>query len=331
MLLFSVSGTQLSFRTRLLTTANPSVVALVLRELPLKSVLGHVVISGQTFWMPTRILSLGPGNMVKRECGAVYYYAPGQSICVCYGSVTEAADVNQFGYVPEEDFDKLKAVGDLVYQQTVANEDKFIIKIEVSLIGDDENKILLREVRPPSHVAEGGWRTVKALIEKETEAVWLEEPEEFRKIRLGVIESGAGTGNQSFSVLVHLEAYLMMDGADIIFRILQLTQDATTTTPQIRDITRLFLSKTFNHFIFLVDLGLPTLRHISDEYDRALDEIDNKDDYVELTSLLLVFITRMHRWIHLIFPWHLGKHFPHRCPDTIKGIPKLPTYFESAA
>jgi len=65
------------------------------------------------------------------------------------------------------------------------------------------------------------WRVVEARIEKEIyKAVWSEEPDKLRKLRLGAVESGAGTGGQSFSVLVHLEACLMMDGADIVYCIL---------------------------------------------------------------------------------------------------------------
>ena len=329
-LLFSVPGTQLSFRANI-TVANPFVDDLV-QQLPLKSVLGHVVISGQTFWFPTRILSLGPRNMIERELGAVYLNAPGLTICVCYGAITESAKVNQFGRVLQEDLSKLQAIGELVYQQTVASEDKAIVGIEVSLIGGDENgnRSLVKELAPHPPMAEGDWRIVKALIEKEIDLAWLEEPDEFRKVRLGMIEGGAGTGNQSFSVLVHLETFLMMDGAHILFRILQLTRDASMTLSQIKNMTRVFLSTTFDHFAFLADLGLPTLRRVGDAYFRALDTIKSKDEYVELTGSLLVFVVRMRCWLHLIFPWHLGKHFPHRAPDAIEGLPKLPAYSASS-
>src|SRR5580704_3007209 len=50
----------------------------VLAQLPLQSVLGHVVVSGEAIWMPTRIVHLGRSNMVQRHPGAVYFYAPGQ-------------------------------------------------------------------------------------------------------------------------------------------------------------------------------------------------------------------------------------------------------------
>jgi hypothetical protein len=153
MLLFSVSGTQLSFRASLLTADNPSIIALVRDQLPLESVLGHVVISGETFWVPTRILSLGKGNMVQRQPGAVYYYAPGQTICVCYGRITESAKINQFSRVLEADFDNLQAIGKLVYQQTVADENPTIVRIKVSLIWSDGDTGFARELNLPLYVS----------------------------------------------------------------------------------------------------------------------------------------------------------------------------------
>ena len=103
---------------------------------------------------------------------------------------------------------------------------------------------------------------------------------------MGVIEGGAGTGGQSFSVLVHLEAYLMMDGADIVYRLLKAASDKRTlTTSDIRYLTRTFLVGTFNHFTFLKDLGLPTLGHVGDNYTRALDKVQNKAEFVRATAL----------------------------------------------
>ena len=77
--------------------------------------------------------------MVEREPGAVYFNSRGQTICVCYGAITENAKINQFGRVLQEDFSKLQTIGELVYQQTVANENKVIVGVEVSLIGGDDN------------------------------------------------------------------------------------------------------------------------------------------------------------------------------------------------
>ncbi|CAH1660904.1 MULTISPECIES: DUF3830 family protein [unclassified Chelatococcus] len=128
---FDAPSVGLSFRAKLLAEENPDVVAQVLAQLPLKSALGHVVISGEAIWMPTRIVHLGRNNMVQRHPGAVYLYAPGQSICLTYGKITESANVNKFAEVFGEDLPKLQQLGTQVYEQTVTQPRRNIVEINV--------------------------------------------------------------------------------------------------------------------------------------------------------------------------------------------------------
>ena len=128
---FDAPSVGLSFRAKLLATDNPDVVEQVLAHLPLKSVLGHVVISGEAIWMPTRIVHLGRSNMVQRHPGAVYLYAPGQTICLTYGKITESATVNKFAEVFEDDLPTLQSLGGIVYEQTVAQPRRSIVEINV--------------------------------------------------------------------------------------------------------------------------------------------------------------------------------------------------------
>lgn len=121
----------IKFRIRLLTKENPDVVEQVLKQLPLQTVLGHVVVSGEAIWAPTRIVHLGKSNMVKRSPGAVYLYAPGQTICMTYGSITESALVNKFGEVLEEDLPLLKKLGEHVWENTIAQPRKNIVDISI--------------------------------------------------------------------------------------------------------------------------------------------------------------------------------------------------------
>ena len=128
---FHAPGTGLSFRATLLVDDNPDVVQQVLSQLPLQSVLGHVVVSGEAIWMPTRIVHLGRSNMVQRSPGAVYLYAPGQTICLTYGRITESAHVNKFGQIVEEDMPALRQLGELVWEQTIAQPRRNVVEINV--------------------------------------------------------------------------------------------------------------------------------------------------------------------------------------------------------
>jgi hypothetical protein len=80
--------------------------------------LGHVVISGRNFWIPTRIvLEDPPESKAIRTVGDVYLYIPGQTIVFTYGVATETAKVATFGIVRYPDV--LQAIGDMVWQKTV--------------------------------------------------------------------------------------------------------------------------------------------------------------------------------------------------------------------
>lgn len=134
MLEFCAPDADMRFRVRLLTEQNPDVVAQVMKQLPLESMLGHVVISGEAIWLPTRIVHLGKSNMVKRSPGAVYLYAPGQTICLTYGRITESALVNKFGEVLEEDLAILTRLGAHVWDQTVVQPRKNVVRITIKEI-----------------------------------------------------------------------------------------------------------------------------------------------------------------------------------------------------
>lgn len=170
---------------------------------------------------------------------------------------------------------------------------------------------------------EGTWREAKERIEREIDRVWLAEPEEIQKIRWGVIDSGAGSGQQSFSVLVHLEAYLMLVGADVMYRFLKVSKYPEMELATINKITREFLTGTFNVFEFMTDLGLTNMHEIGQIYADSLDTLETKEDYVELTGAMMTYVIRMHRWIHYIFPWNLGVAFPHRMLPEIAAIAKI--------
>lgn len=167
---------------------------------------------------------------------------------------------------------------------------------------------------------EGDWREAKTEIEHQIERVWLSEPEEIQKIRWGVIDSGAGSGQQSFSVLVHLEAYMMLVGADVMYRFLKVSQYPDMELPTLIKMTREFLTGTFNCFEFMTDLGLTNMHEIGQMYSDSMDTLKSKDEYVELTGTMMTYVIRMHRWIHYIFPWNLGVAFPHRKPEEVAAL-----------
>lgn len=328
-LLFSVENTELSFRAKLLEDKNPQLVSLVMASLPIKTFAGHVVVAGETLWMPTQIVSLTHDNMVKREPGQVYFYGAGTQFNICYGEVTEKNPVNHFAQIYEEDMEKLRSVGKLACEETFTKGVPKVLRITVTLINAPVAQKAVFKLPGGSLSNDLGalWDIVKNTIDRATDRNWYDEPDEVRKVRLGLIDSGSGTRKQAFSILVHLKAYLMAYGGDMLYRILKTVHREEMTLPALKTTTKALMVDSFDHFEFAGhDLGMTTLGDLGAQYIAALDTVTTKDQYIQLTGSMLIFINLFHRWIHNVFPWHYGSEHPHRTQEEIAGEPKLVTY-----
>ncbi|WP_085035141.1 DUF3830 family protein [Ensifer aridi] len=291
-LIFEVPDFALSFRVKLLRDKNPALVAKVLAELPLETVLHHVLFSGRAIYMPTKIVDNESGNMVTRKLGDVYLYQPSAQICITYNSLTpESAPVNKFAEVIEEDLPTLIKLGELVRQQTVESAQRKIIVMKVR---NPTSEVRLTHSRTTGNTTPriGAWRRAVEELDREINRVWLEEPEEIKALR---------QANTSPPTLFFLNSYLLQDGPNIGSKLLAMAEDTEMTLPLMLRMTRQFFTQPFDHFLFLADLGLPRMKEIGETYLDALSSLESLHDYRELTRPLVILLNRMQKWLHLIY------------------------------
>lgn len=317
---------ELSFRMELLSQDNPEVVRNILAILPIHSFLLHVVVAGETIYMPAPSISLASKNMVERRMGTVYYNTTSQSICICYGAVTESTPVNQFAQVVDEDLPKLEKLGRLVYEQTVSIKVPTIIETTIRKPGSPHE--LPDNPLPPSPGKfDGSWQSAKEILDGEIAGLRVpEEPDEIRNIRLGATKARAGSEGSSLQTIIFLQGFLSTLGPHIFSRLLTISTYQDMTLPMMIRQTREFLTQTFNHFEFLSDLGLERMSKLGDIYSEALDTLETMEQYRELTDCMRTLIQLLYRWLHLIFPWYLKSQFHSRTPEEIVGMPKLRRY-----
>ncbi|MDR3359746.1 MAG: hypothetical protein LBO20_03655 [Bifidobacteriaceae bacterium] len=159
-----------------------------------------------------------------------------------------------------------------------------------------------------------------AELERETDRIWLEEPAEIVLIRNGVTVGGGGSAGQYFSVLVHLEAFMMILGPHVMFRLLLLAKDESIDVHALRETTLTLFERPFAHFEFLGDLGLASVHRLGDRYLDELRTIEDREDFVRLTTAFVTFFNRMFRWVHGIFPWNLGAVFAKQTPADVEAL-----------
>jgi hypothetical protein len=158
-----------------------------------------------------------------------------------------------------------------------------------------------------------------AELEAETDRIWSEEPYEITLIRNNVTMTGAGSEGQYFSVLVHLEAFLMLLGPHVVFRILKLSNDPEFGLYELRRATVGILNEPFDQFEFLGDLGLASTHRLGRRYLELVADCD-REEYVALTGAFLSYFNRVYQWIHLVFPWRLGEQVPKQPEDVTPEV-----------
>lgn len=157
-------------------------------------------------------------------------------------------------------------------------------------------------------------------LKAETERIWIDEPYEITLIRNGVTLTGAGSHGQHFSVLVHLESFMMLLGPHVVYRILLLSTDPEFSLYALKQSTIGILLRPFDQFEFLGDLGLASTHRLGARYLAAVAEVDSREEYVELTGVFLSYFNRVYQWIHLVFPWSVGSQFPKRTVEQAESV-----------
>ncbi len=156
-------------------------------------------------------------------------------------------------------------------------------------------------------------------IKKEIDEMWVEEPVETRRLRLGCLESRPGSYNQYFSTLVFADGetracYNVLAGC------MRAVQNPKFGLEQLRELVRIVLPI---YVEYLGYSGFPKVREFGRTLFSILDEIDNKEDFEEILADFALYANLFHGWIHFYFPWFLGEFYPLKTKDYFKEMMTL--------
>ncbi|KAJ4366916.1 hypothetical protein N0V83_007445 [Neocucurbitaria cava] len=326
-------GEEFSFRIQLLHSENSEVIAGILQHLPFESFCLHVVVAGETIYTPFPTIASKTRNMVPRRRGTVYYNATSQSICFCYGVVTESTPVNAFAQVFDADMGALERLGKLVYTHTIQAEaiDKKIIRCGIvvprSSMLSPTQTLSVEPSDPVSHVnrtSSGAYDATNTFLSDQILRLRKPiEPIEIKKLRLGCVKARTGTEPAIFQSLIFLQGFLSTLGPHVFSRLLILSHEPAMHLGLMVKQTRVFLLDTFNHFEFLADLGLDCVHRVGELYATALDELQTLEQWRYMTDNMRTMIQLWYRWVHLIFPWYMKDGFEGRSEEEVGKMPSL--------
>ena len=157
-------------------------------------------------------------------------------------------------------------------------------------------------------------------IDAEIKRIWLEEPEEVRKIFAGVIDSGAGSYGQFFTTLVFMDGEVRALGYLVFTGILRAIDDPDFDIVQIRKLSKVLVPVCAE---FLGYCGLTKVWEFSQRFLELVDKVDDRRELRGVVRSLVLYVNRMHGWMHFYFPWGLGTQFRTKTKEDMEQLEKL--------
>ena len=157
-------------------------------------------------------------------------------------------------------------------------------------------------------------------VEREIQKIWLEEPLEVKKLRRGFIDSGAGSYGQYFTTLVFVDGEIRALGYLCYTGILNAIDDPEFDLKHVQKLTHMFVPVCAQ---FLGYCGLEKVWEFSRRFLDLINRVEHRDGLKDLVRSLVLYVNRMHGWLHFYFPWGIGAQFRTKTAEEIKDLKAL--------
>ncbi len=151
------------------------------------------------------------------------------------------------------------------------------------------------------------WRELKKEIDKETARIWREEPDELKKLRLGIIDNDAGSYGQYFTTWDFANGMVRDYSMYTLYPLLRLSLDSSFALEHCK---KMFKVLDPQYTVYLGYSGYRTLDRFGREFQAAMETMTKKDEFVQLLTSLLRYANKLAAWSYHYFPWSLGVLFP---------------------
>jgi hypothetical protein len=161
---------------------------------------------------------------------------------------------------------------------------------------------------------------LKKDLDEEIQAIWLNEPDEIKKLRMGIIDSKAGSYGQYFTTYLFVDGEVRALGYLSLTTILNTIRDPGFELSHIYKLSRSLLPVCAE---FLGYCGLNKVWEFIRRYLDTMEEIDSREELKDLVRSLTLYVNRMHGWVHFYAPWGLGTQFRFKTEEDAKELQRL--------
>jgi len=299
----------ISVTATLLESKNPELCKILWKNLPMHGIQDHALISGEYMYgyipLP-ELCSLCHFKAITKEprsqqqIGRINVSVL-QHFSIKYGVVSEYLKASPIAQIDECDLNTLSLVGKSVWESTFKNKELNTFYIRRSPHGAMKNDVRKDFKFISSEIAE-----LSAMINAESQRIWLKAPPEIEKLITGRTKIQIGSFGYYFNSIVFVDGIIRSLGFMTLADILRMIDNEKISLSNLREIIKNAISPVV--FEFLQYCGFDKLFSFYREFYCIVPKIKRREDMRGLLLSFINYVNRLSGWILHYFPWYLGKN-----------------------
>ena len=150
------------------------------------------------------------------------------------------------------------------------------------------------------------WELLKQEIEAETARIWLEEPDEMKIQRLGLLCNQAGSYGQYFGTWEFANGMMRDLSMYTMYPMFRLMKKGTYSLEQMKD---LYCGIVPVYTEYLRYSGYPTLSRFCRDFRDCMDETGTEEEFLAVYKTLLMYCNKLAAWVYHYAPWEMAVAF----------------------
>lgn len=147
---------------------------------------------------------------------------------------------------------------------------------------------------------------LKAKIKAETKRIWLQEPDELKIQRLGLLVNHAGSNGQYFGTWDFANGMMRDLSMYTMYPMLRLFVSGQFSLEQMKS---MYVEVLPVYTEYLRYSGYPTLCAYCREFRAIMDTIETEEEFIELYKSLLMYCNKLAAWVYHYAPWEMMVSF----------------------
>ena len=148
------------------------------------------------------------------------------------------------------------------------------------------------------------WEILKADIEKELANIATKEPEDVYRMRTNTVGNEAGSYGYYWAAWDFDNGMIRDLSSMVMYPILKLGYSENFDLQQLKEVTFGIHPLWTNYMGYS---GFKTLKEFDVRYREVFDELETKEEWIELYTAFLKYANKLCAWVFHYFAWEVGK------------------------